>query len=231
MQFTTSFLATILAISISATPVPLEPRQSALKSWEITTLNWHSPSGRPGLLILITMEWRVSVNQYMLCTTGSYPWQTLTANITDPNEIQITNANGRNYTVPAGGQGLVCLSSVSSSFFFRDHALMIRQNCEAKWFSGESPLGRTWPCDPTGDGYWVMNVLEGSSAFTTSDFNVKFTRKINLLNMGQQFQAQYEATANFGLGKNLGIICGASGVCSYYMKEDSRPVLATQKKQ
>jgi hypothetical protein len=85
MQFTTSALAAVLASAVATTS--LEARQEDLKDWQVTGVSSHSPSGRP----------------------GSYPWSSIVANITDPNEIDLgtSEADGSNVTVPAGSQGIV----------------------------------------------------------------------------------------------------------------------------
>ena len=89
MQFTTSALAAILAFTTSATASPLEARQNTLQDWKVTGVVVGTPSGRP----------------------GSYPWATLTANITDPNEINLgpAKSDGSAVIVPAGSQGIVGL--------------------------------------------------------------------------------------------------------------------------
>jgi hypothetical protein len=89
MQFTTSALVAVLAYTSSIAAKPLQARQDTLKDWEVSSVNVFSPSGRP----------------------GSYPWATITANITDPNEINlgVAESDGTPVIVPAGSQGIVCL--------------------------------------------------------------------------------------------------------------------------
>jgi hypothetical protein len=90
MQFTTSAIAAILAFTSTAAATPLQARQSTLSDWQVTSVGIGTPSGRP----------------------GSYPWSTLTASITDPNQIDLGPAkdDGSPVTVPAGSQGLVRLT-------------------------------------------------------------------------------------------------------------------------
>jgi hypothetical protein len=93
MHVTTSALAAILAFASSVAASPLEARQNAtLKDWDVTSAGSFTPSGRP----------------------ASYPWATVTANITDPNQIDLGNAesDGKPVTVPAGSKGVVSLFSV-----------------------------------------------------------------------------------------------------------------------
>jgi hypothetical protein len=99
------------------------------------------------------------------------------------------------------------------------------QNCVAKYFTkGESPLGRTWPCDPTTSGYWTMTVLAGSSGqFGSSDLNLKFAHVADKLYRGSQYTATYEAEGHFAVGDNLKGTCGGSGVCSWALKPENTP--------
>lgn len=86
MQLTASSLAAILAFTSCATAKPLQERQDTLKDWQVTSAGSRTPSGRP----------------------GSYPWATITANITDPNQLTLgTSSDGNPVTVPAGSQGIV----------------------------------------------------------------------------------------------------------------------------
>jgi hypothetical protein len=101
MLFTTSALVALLAYTSSTTATPLQARQDTLKDWEVTAVSVFSPSGRP----------------------GSYPWATLTANVTDPNEINLgpASSDGTPMIVPAGSQGIVrfipiCISSIHSIY-------------------------------------------------------------------------------------------------------------------
>jgi hypothetical protein len=88
MQFTQTAFAAVLAIASSAAASPLAARQSALQNWQVTSVGVGTPSGRP----------------------GSYPWASITASVTDPNEIDLGTASsdGSNVIVPGGSQGLVC---------------------------------------------------------------------------------------------------------------------------
>ncbi|KAG9185469.1 hypothetical protein G6011_08013 [Alternaria panax] len=183
MQFTQTVLTAVLALASSAAASPLAARQSTLQDFQVSSVVSYSPSGRP----------------------GSYPWAQITAEVTDPNEINLgaASSGGSNVTVPAGSQGL---------------------NCIAKWYTrGESPLDRTWPCDATPKGYWVMNVLAGSGSFAAGNFNLKFTHVADVLYLGQQYTASFEAEGHFAVGENLAGSCGSSGVCTWSLKDESTP--------
>ena len=133
----------------------------------------------------------------------SYPWSTITVNASDPNELNLgTGPDGSPVTVPAGGQAL---------------------NCQAKWLTGTSPTGHSWPCDPTGQGYWVLELLPGTSGFSTTNFDVKLTRVADRLYQGSQFKKTYQGQGHFEVGDNLAGTCGGSGVCSWGLKADHNP--------
>ncbi|KAF2829843.1 hypothetical protein CC86DRAFT_464343 [Ophiobolus disseminans] len=192
MQFTTSTLAAILAFTSSTVATPLQARQNALQDWKVTGVAVGTPSGRP----------------------GSYPWSSITANITDPNEINLGTAqsDGSTVIVPAGSQGI---------------------NCVAKYFSkgGETPLGRTWPCDPVEDGYWTMKVLAGSSgSYSSTNFNLKFTHVADLVYQGSQYTASFEGEGHFEVGNQLAGTCGGSGVCGWGLAPGKNPVLVKANK-
>ncbi|KNG50173.1 cell death in tomato 1 [Stemphylium lycopersici] len=153
-------------------------------------------------------DWQVS---RVLATTpsgrpGSEPWAYIWANVTDPNEITLTGPRG-NYTVPAGSQGL---------------------NCVARWYTGgDSPVGRTWPCDSVSDGYWLMTVLEGTDNYISENFSLRFTHVAVGPYMDSAYRKSFEAEGHFEVGQNLRGLCGGSGACSWSLKEENNPTEIT----
>ena len=114
MHFTQTAFAAILAFTSSAAASPLAARQSALQDWQVTRVNVYTPSGRP----------------------GSYPWASITADVTDPNVIDLGPAEFDNTTVtaPAGSQGLVRLNfPVSYSSTFADVSLELQSAMVYQW--------------------------------------------------------------------------------------------------
>lgn len=97
MQFTAAIATAVLAFASSAVAAPLEARQAALENWKVTGVASNTPSGRP----------------------GSYPWATITASVTDPNEINLgpAKSDGTDVIVPAGSQGIVSISNHLSWVF------------------------------------------------------------------------------------------------------------------
>ncbi|KAH6618754.1 cell death in tomato 1 [Boeremia exigua] len=123
---------------------------------------------------------------------GSDVWRHMRANITDPNSYFYTSTN-RNLTVPGDSQGI---------------------NCEARWYRGESPLDRTWPCDPAPNGHWALQVVSSG----VYDFKLRF---IHAVEPGLSWpNTRYEAEASFKSGENLIGRCLSSGSCSYSLGAD-----------
>ncbi|KAH7359876.1 cell death in tomato 1 [Pyrenochaeta sp. MPI-SDFR-AT-0127] len=190
MQFTTSITTAILAFTSSIIAAPLEVRQAALQDFQVTGVASVTNSGRP----------------------GAYPWATITASVTDPNEINLgpASSDGTDVIVPGGSKGI---------------------NCQAKWFRGENPLGRTWSCDPVEGGYWTLTVLEGSNGFSTTDFKLKFAHVADVLYQGSRYTATYIAESNFKVGDQLAGQCGGSGACGWGLAPGKNPVLIAPTKQ
>ncbi|KAJ8109663.1 hypothetical protein OPT61_g7296 [Boeremia exigua] len=125
---------------------------------------------------------------------GSDPWSYIRANVTDPNSYFYSEQN-RNLTIPAGSQGV---------------------NCVARWYKGESPEGRTWPCDPAEYGHWALQVGSGGL--------LKF---IHAVEPGSSWpNTRYEAEASFVPGENMIGRCLSSGSCTYALSAELKPVLA-----
>ncbi|EUC43212.1 hypothetical protein COCMIDRAFT_7318 [Bipolaris oryzae ATCC 44560] len=141
---------------------------------------------------------------------GSYPWGTLKANITDPNAINLgTSSDGSQMIVPAGSKGV---------------------NCEAKWYiNGDSPIGRAWPCDATSNGYWFMHVYEGTNGFSSSNFDLKFTRVAEKIHLDTQYKATFEAKGHFDSRGGLGGVCSA-GECNWGLLQSKKPFKITPSK-
>ncbi|KAF2258731.1 cell death in tomato 1 [Lojkania enalia] len=183
-MFTKATLLSCLAAATLSSAAPTTKRDD-LQPWEINSLGVFTPSGRP----------------------GSYPWSTITANITDPNEITGTLESGDTVTIPGGNTAA---------------------NCQAKWYSGTTPTGRVWPCDPTEDGYWIVEIMDGDDGFSSTNFDIKFTRVIDGIYSGQRFTKTFEGSTHMAVGDNLQGTCGGSGVCSWGLKEENRPAPVTQ---
>ncbi|KAH7075553.1 cell death in tomato 1 [Paraphoma chrysanthemicola] len=187
MQLTPTSLAAILAFTSTSLAAPFTPRQSPLQSFQVTSVGVGTPSGRP----------------------ESYPWASITASITDPNEINFgpSEADGKDVIVPAGSKGI---------------------NCVAKYFTrypAEPPTGRKWPCDPVEKGYWTMEVLPGTSgSYASGDFKLKFTHVADALYLGKQYTASFVAEGGFKVGDNLSGSCGGSGVCGWGLAPGKSPV-------
>jgi hypothetical protein len=117
------------------------------------------------------------------------------ANFTDPNAYPFF-VDTRDGTVPGGLQGI---------------------HCEAKWYRGESPEGRTWPCDRVLHGHFALQVLPGTSASAdVKDFKLKLIHGVEPgLSFSKVFDRVEAEVGPFTYDDNLKGSCLKSGYCSY----------------
>lgn len=115
--------AFVLALATSVSSSHLTSRDD-LQPWQVTETGYFSPSGRP----------------------ESYPWLTITINLTDPNELVLgtSPSDGSPVTVPAGNNAT---------------------NCQAKWYTYTKPFHHIWPCDATDNGYWLLELPGTETTF------------------------------------------------------------------
>lgn len=126
----------------------------------------------------------------------------ISAHVTDPNSYFLSYPPLSNLTVPGGSQGL---------------------NCEARWYRGESPQGRSWPCDPVETGHWTLQVLPatpGSQFVSVSNFKLKFTHVIEP--RAPYKKESFEAEASLDSGRNMIGRCLSSGSCTYVLGADCK---------
>lgn len=121
------------------------------------------------------------------------------ANFTDPNSYPFF-VGTHDGTVPGGLRGI---------------------NCKAEWYRGESPEGRTWPCDPVSQGHFALQVLPGAKGpADVQDFKLKLIHGVEPGSSFSKVLDRVEAEAGpFTYGNNLGGgkqgPCLKSGWCSY----------------
>ncbi|KAF2277646.1 uncharacterized protein EI97DRAFT_489193 [Westerdykella ornata] len=180
MHFATVLLPTLLSFTTPILSAPtLSPREtsSSLLPWQLTGIGFFSPSGRP----------------------GNYPWNTITASITDPNALDLgTNKAGQPVTLPANNTA---------------------SNCRAIWLRGENPFNRSWPCDDNAeaDGYWTMEILQ-TPEFGLTNFDVRFRRVAEVGSLGQRFARKFVGEVHLQAPETLSGTCGGSGVCSWGLR-------------
>lgn len=143
---------------------------------------------------------------------GESPWIYITATLTDPNELVLGTSDADNsaVTLPAGNQAL---------------------NCRATWIRGETPFGRSWPCeDNDGEayGWWTMRVVDAGDGASISSYTLVFTRVAEKLYLGSSYRRTFEATQHFEVGNQLSGSCGASGVCGWGLKAELAPFAIQQ---
>ncbi|KAF2622640.1 hypothetical protein BU25DRAFT_425580 [Macroventuria anomochaeta] len=128
---------------------------------------------------------------------GSTPWSYIRANFTDPNSYSFTQGT-HNGTVPAGLQGI---------------------NCEARWYRGESPVGRTWPCNSVEQGHFALQVFPGTGASAyVNDFELKFIHGVEPEAPISNIFERFEANGSFNSADNLNGRCSSGGNCNYSLK-------------
>jgi hypothetical protein len=76
-----------------------------------------------------------------------------------------------------------------------------------------------------------MAVLPGSEGtYSSEDFTLKFTHVVDFINQGNEYTGKYEAQGSFKVGDNMRGVCGASGVCSWGLKDENKPFAIKAKK-
>lgn len=118
MRLTTSLTTAVLTLGASIAAAPLEVRQETLKDWQVSQVIWGGPSSRPGMSLARILEITLTLR-----TSGSSPFQILTVEVTDPNEINLgpSSADGKDVIVPAEP------TFVSLSFFLVLHLSSLRE--------------------------------------------------------------------------------------------------------
>ena len=104
-------------------------------------------------------------------------------------------------------------------------------NCTVQWAWGESPFGRMYNCTEVQYGYWAFEVFETNAKYGSwplQVFDIRVTRVYNVNVLNNIYTKVFEGRGSFEIGKNLGGLCGASGICSFQLKNESSPVLIQQ---
>ncbi|KAI5924184.1 hypothetical protein F4810DRAFT_666109 [Camillea tinctor] len=102
-------------------------------------------------------------------------------------------------------------------------------NCTAEWTTaGGSPYGTTYDCvTVSGDSStasWELEAIEADSdANPTENVILKFTLTYNVTAAANVYYKVMEGTGHFFIPDNMEGSCGGSGVCNWYLKDDSTP--------
>ncbi|KAB5545758.1 hypothetical protein GE09DRAFT_218451 [Coniochaeta sp. 2T2.1] len=138
---------------------------------------------------------------------GSSPYSIVNITITDPNDIA------------AGPSGMATFPPSTAI-------------CNASFVGSDPPYNKVIDCSETEYGSWTFEMLESSNTSgwqsATTNFDVRFTRVNNVTVVGEVFSKVYVGRAHFEVGANMRGVCGASGVCSWGLKEEERPYLVNQ---
>jgi len=147
--------------------------------------------------------------------TGSPPYR---PNSTIPAGLGFTIADPNQLNAGPGHRGTVVFPPSTA-------------NCTAQWLEGESPYGRARNCTEVLYGHWAFEVVETSTKYGTwplQNFDILITRVYNVTALGNLYTKVYEGRAHFEVGATLGGLCGASGICSFQLKNETSPVLIRQ---
>ncbi|RKU40165.1 hypothetical protein DL546_002593 [Coniochaeta pulveracea] len=149
---------------------------------------------------------------------GSSPWSTLNFTISDPNTIIAGTGPQQTFTYPA-------------------HTA----NCSAQWSSTLSvpAWNRTINCTQHSYefAYWSFEILypetngtvyDYPSASEHFDLRIRLTDTTNPGNQKYFWKQSFEGRVGLEVGGNMGGICGASGVCSWSLKDDKTPLEVRQ---
>ncbi|KAI0599185.1 hypothetical protein F4775DRAFT_130200 [Biscogniauxia sp. FL1348] len=103
-------------------------------------------------------------------------------------------------------------------------------NCTAAWeAAGGSPYGTTHDCAAVSDeesspAAWTFEAVEAASgANPTENVALRFTLTYNVTADGSAYYKVLEGTGHFLLPDNMEGACGGSGVCNWYLKDESTP--------
>lgn len=136
---------------------------------------------------------------------GSSPYSTMNATIQDPNTIPVAQT--------PTGQAAFPPSSA---------------NCSAQWTTSP-PWGKSIACSSDSTfSHWSFTINRGTSG--TTNFTLEFKLVDDVTVFGTRYTKTFIGGDHFELGKNLGGVCGGSGVCSWGLKSSPYIIKQTAKK-
>lgn len=125
---------------------------------------------------------------------------------------------------PSGRPGSSIWSVINATISDPNDAAVSVAICTGKWTYDEPPYGVVNTCSEVPGGKWSFQMLksDGTNPSPTTDFKLRFE-----LVKGD---VVFAGTEKFVVGENMSGICGASGVCSFGLREDKTPVLVHQER-
>ncbi|KAK3900474.1 hypothetical protein C8A05DRAFT_45681 [Staphylotrichum tortipilum] len=126
---------------------------------------------------------------------------------------------------PSGRPGSSIWSVINTTILDPNDATVSPAICVGKWTYDALPYGAVNNCSDVTGGRWSFAMLksDGTGASPTTDFKLRF----ELVKGGVVFAG----TQKFVVGENMSGLCGASGVCSFGLKEEMTPVLVYQARE
>jgi hypothetical protein len=138
------------------------------------------------------------------------PWDSLKSVV----NITITDPN----TIKAG-------SSPTGTVVFTPSTTI----CNVSFVPSALPYNQPFNCSETAFGYWTFEMLEADDMpDPTTNFDVRFTHVDSVWVVASNYTQVYVGTGHFEVGKNMGGLCSASGICAWNLKEESTPYLVNQ---
>jgi hypothetical protein len=103
-------------------------------------------------------------------------------------------------------------------------------NCSGSWTDEVQAYDRLFNCTEVQYGYWSFELRKPVTGYASpmTNFDVRIQRVYNVTVMNSVYTKILVAPGHFEVGKNMGGLCGASGVCSFQLKGDSAPSLVMQ---
>lgn len=160
------------------------------------------------------------------------PWQVSIVNTHSPSGRAGNAPYSFLYTSIADPNTILAGTTINRPASF----LPTEVNCTLRWNSyfAESPFGWVTPCADVNynTARWTVQMLEqnltGYGPTATRDFRLRFVLEQSMLLSTGVITKTFTGEGAFAVGLNMGIVCGGSGVCNHFLKDESQPVLIQQ---
>ncbi|KAK5651823.1 hypothetical protein OQA88_11592 [Cercophora sp. LCS_1] len=143
---------------------------------------------------------------------GNAPYSSLFLTITDPNTISFGTTRYGDATFPPS-----------------------TTNCTIRWNAyTEEPYGWIIPCttEYLNQGRWTIEIQKYNTTeygpSPTRDFRLRFVLEESMLLTDGILSKTFVGERAFALGDDLAIVCGGSGVCNTWLKDERRPASVQQ---
>ena len=103
-------------------------------------------------------------------------------------------------------------------------------NCSGSWTDEGQAYNKPFSCTEVPYGYWSFEIRKPATGYASpmTHFDVRFHRVCNVTVIGSVYSKVFAGQQHFEVGQNMQGLCGASGICSFQLKNESAPVMVTQ---